>query len=183
MAACAGRDDVVFGTVMSGRLQGPRGIERMLGSFINTPPRARRPGRDERARPGEHHRPHPARPRAPRAEPPLAVAHGHSAVPPETPLFNAILNYRHLESDDRIDDTALERAGVKSLAGVIERSNYPIALSVDDLGHSYSLDAQIDQAQDAELVIRYLETAMERLVDALTTEGAEQRPRPGTCRS
>ncbi|MFD8519919.1 amino acid adenylation domain-containing protein, partial [Streptomyces capillispiralis] len=175
VAACAGRDDVVFGTVLSGRLQGPRGIERMLGNFINTlPVRVDLAGTSVRdlvstidgtLRGLVRHE-----------QTPLAVAHGHSAVPPETPLFNAILNYRHLESDDRIDDTELERAGVTSLAGVIERSNYPIALSVDDLGHSYSLDAQIDQAQDAESVIRYLETAMERLVDALTTEGEEQRP-------
>ncbi|MGW0374201.1 amino acid adenylation domain-containing protein, partial [Streptomyces coeruleorubidus] len=175
VAACAGRDDVVFGTVMSGRLQGPRGIERMLGNFINTlPVRVDLAGVSVRELVSTTD--HTLRDLVRHEQTPLAVAHGHSAVPPETPLFNAILNYRHLESDDRIDDTELERAGVKSLAGVIERSNYPIALSVDDLGHSYSLDAQIDQAQDAELVIRYLETAMERLVDALTTEGAEGCP-------
>ncbi|QDQ09713.1 non-ribosomal peptide synthetase [Streptomyces spectabilis] len=175
VAACAGRDDVVFGTVMSGRLQGPRGIERMLGNFINTlPVRLDLAGASVRDLVSATDR--TLRDLVRHEQTPLAVAHGHSAVPPETPLFNAILNYRHLESDDRIDDTELERAGVKSLAGVIERSNYPIALSVDDLGHSFSLDAQIDQAQDAELVIGYLETAMERLVDALTTEGARQRP-------
>nr|WJJ09222.1 non-ribosomal peptide synthase [Streptomyces spectabilis] len=175
VAACAGRDDVVFGTVMSGRLQGPRGIERMLGNFINTlPVRVDLTGVSVRDLVSATDR--TLRDLVRHEQTPLAVAHGHSAVPPETPLFNAILNYRHLESDDRIDDSELERAGVKSLAGVIERSNYPIALSVDDLGHSFSLDAQIDRAQDAELVIGYLETAMERLVDALTTEGAERRP-------
>ncbi|WP_158692086.1 non-ribosomal peptide synthetase, partial [Streptomyces aurantiacus] len=175
VAACGGRDDVVFGTVMSGRLQGPRGVERMLGNFINTLPvrvdltgtsvRDLVRGMDRTLRDLVRHE-----------QTPLAVAHRHSDVPPETPLFNAIFNYRHLESDDRIDDSELERAGVRSLAGVIERSNYPVALSVDDLGHSFSLDAQIDQSQDAELVIGYLETAMTRLVDALTTEEADRRP-------
>ncbi|MGW0548126.1 amino acid adenylation domain-containing protein [Streptomyces altiplanensis] len=175
VSACSGRDDVVFGTVMSGRLQGPRGIERMLGNFINTlPVRVGLDGTsvrdlvrtvDQELRELVRHE-----------QTPLAVAHGHSDVPRETPLFNAILNYRHLESGDRIDDSELERAGVRSLAGVIERSNYPVALSVDDLGHSFSLDAQIDQAQDAELVIDYLETAMANLIDALAGDESAEGP-------
>ncbi|MFD9789949.1 amino acid adenylation domain-containing protein [Streptomyces sp. NPDC059070] len=169
VAACAGRDDVVFGTVMSGRLQGPRGIERMLGNFINTlPVRLDLTGRDVRELVAETDR--ALRELVRHEQTPLAVAHRHSDVPRDTPLFNAIFNFRHLESDDRIDEDELARAGVKSLAGVIERSNYPVALSVDDLGHSFSLDAQIDQAQDAALVIAYLETAMTGLLDALDTE-------------
>ncbi|WP_406346326.1 amino acid adenylation domain-containing protein [Streptomyces sp. NBC_00648] len=169
VAACAGRDDVVFGTVMSGRLQGPRGIERMLGNFINTlPVRLDLTGRDVRELVAETDR--ALRELVRHEQTPLAVAHRHSDVPRDTPLFNAIFNFRHLESDDRIDEDELERAGVKSLAGVIERSNYPVALSVDDLGHSFSMDAQIDQAQDAALVIAYLEAAMTGLLGALDAE-------------
>ncbi|GGS54976.1 hypothetical protein GCM10010206_15880 [Streptomyces cinerochromogenes] len=173
VAACAGRDDVVFGTVMSGRLQGPRGIERMLGNFINTlPVRLDLTGRDVRDLVEETDL--ALRGLVRHEQTPLAAVHRHSGVPRDTPLFNAIFNFRHLEAGDRIDDAELERVGVTSLAGVIERSNYPVAVSVDDLGHSFSIDAQIDRAQDAGLVITYLETAMAGLMDALDDAG----PRP-----
>jgi len=38
LSRIAGRDDVVFGVTVSGRSRGPKGIQRMVGCFINTLP-------------------------------------------------------------------------------------------------------------------------------------------------
>ncbi|GAA2063089.1 hypothetical protein GCM10009801_06700 [Streptomyces albiaxialis] len=175
-AACAGRDDVVFGTVMWGRLQGPAGTESMLGSFINTlPVRFRLAGSSVREL-------------VERADEtlngivryeqtPLSEARAHSGLPsPESPLFNAILNYRQMPGDHGVEQM-LERVGVTPLSTeVIERSNYPLTVSVNDIEGSFQIDAQIHRAQDADVVVDCLEAAMAALVDALSDEERADAP-------
>ncbi|MEZ0115423.1 amino acid adenylation domain-containing protein/FkbM family methyltransferase [Catenulispora sp. EB89] len=167
VAATADRDDVVFGTVMSGRVQGPGGMERMLGSFINTlPVHLDLAGltvselivRTERL----------LRELVRYEQVPLTVARGHSGLAgPDVPLFNGFLNYRHLVREGGFDAAELERAGITPSSGVIERSNYPVALSVNDLGRSFELEAQLVRTQDPELLVAYLETVMSSLVAAV----------------
>ncbi|MFJ9818691.1 amino acid adenylation domain-containing protein [Streptomyces sp. NPDC101151] len=175
VAACADRDDVVFGTVMSGRVQGPAGIDRMVGTFINTlPVRLDLAGRSVRdlVRRTEEVLHGILR----LEQTPLSEARAHSGLSgPEQALFNAILNYRRLPDEDGTG-RLLERVGITPLSEVLERSNYPVTVSVDDLGRSFRIEALIHRAQDADVVVDCLEAAMASLVDALSA--AEHAARP-----
>ncbi|TBW41720.1 hypothetical protein EZI54_24250, partial [Marinobacter halodurans] len=60
----------------------------------------------------------------------LALAQRCSGVEAPLPLFSALLNYRHSAVGD---DASASAVGLEFLGGE-ERTNYPLGLSVDDLG-------------------------------------------------
>ena len=72
----------------------------------------------------------------------LALAQRCSGVAAPAPLFSSLLNYRHspreLEQSQR---AILAWEGIESLDAE-ERTNYPLALTVDDLGDGFALTAQ-----------------------------------------
>jgi amino acid adenylation domain-containing protein len=166
LARTTGRDDVVFGTVLFGRMQGGEGADRALGMFINTLPlRIRLRGasvqqglRDTQAAlSGLLHHEHA----------PLSLAQRCSALPGGTPLFSSLLNYRHGRAAG--DDGRLPLEGVQVLQSE-ERTNYPLGLSVDDLGDSFVLVAQAVQPLDTQRLCGYMGAAVEALVGALATQ-------------
>ncbi|WP_256667595.1 non-ribosomal peptide synthetase [Pseudomonas sp. Fl5BN2] len=164
LARTSGRDDVVFGTVLLGRLQGYAGAERAMGLFINTLPlRIVLAGRGvqdvvlatfrELMVLLEHE------------QAPLVLAQRCSGVAPALPLFSALLNYRHSVSGGA--DLGWE--GIRLLSGE-ERTNYPFTVSVDDLGDGFNLTAQTAAGADPARIVAYLATAMTGLVAALADE-------------
>src|SRR5262249_51236126 len=97
LAKVSGREDVVFGTVLFGRMQGSEGAGRIMGLFINTL-RVRimigNEGTEASVR-----RTHMLLSDLLRHEhASLALAQRCSAVPAPAPLFSALLNYRHSPS-------------------------------------------------------------------------------------
>jgi len=160
VAAACGRDDVVFGTVLSGRLQGTLGSEQMLGMFINTLPlRARLQGSSAMQLIGQMHA--ELLSLLPYEQTPLARAQRCSGVASGQPLFSAMLNFRHSASTPSSDiDTGIETIGGQ------ERTNYPFNISVDDFGDSFGLDVQVDASVGAQRVLAYVQAALESLVRA-----------------
>ncbi|MDQ3287621.1 MAG: amino acid adenylation domain-containing protein, partial [Pseudomonadota bacterium] len=161
---CTGREDVVFGTVLSGRLQGIAGADLVLGMAINTLPlrvslgeRNARQVVQETARRVQGLLEH--------EQAPLALAQRCSGVSSSMPLFTTLLNCRH--SNFNVDEGPLSSfEGVRLLAAE-EFTNYPVIVSVDDLGTGFVLRTQCIPAISAARLNDYLLTVMTGLVAAL----------------
>ncbi|MFF5435825.1 amino acid adenylation domain-containing protein, partial [Streptomyces griseofuscus] len=162
VAAVAGREDVVFGTVLFGRMQAGAGADRIPGLFINTLPVRLDTGRGGvldavRSMQGdlaellvhEHA--------------PLALAQRMSGVAAEAPLFTALFNYRHSVG---AADAGMEVEGIEVLFAQ-ERTNYPLTVSVDDTGDGFVFTVQCVAPIDPDLVLSLMDTATGRLVQAL----------------
>src|SRR5262249_34879776 len=102
----------------------------------------------------------------------LALAQRCSALPGQTPLFTALLNYRHSAPPDvQADAGPGPLAGVEHLGGE-ERSNYPLGLAVDDLGEGVWLTAQVSGGLDPARICGMTHRALEALVVALEEDPA-----------
>ena len=98
----------------------------------------------------------------------LALAQSCSAVSPPTPLFSALLNYRHGRSDKqaRSEERKRAREGMQLLL-IEERTNYPCVLSVDDVAAGFWLEAQVQSPIEPMRICEYMLTALASLTDAL----------------
>jgi amino acid adenylation domain-containing protein len=170
LAKVSGRDDVVFGTVLFGRMQGGAGSDRVMGLFTNTLPVRIRIGeegveicvRQTHALLAEMMRHEHAS---------LALAQRCSAVPAPAPLFSALLNYRHSPGTGQAHSKERVRAweGIRSIR-VEVRTNYPFTLSVDDVEREgFWLTAQTLASINPRRICGYMQTALESLVAALET--------------
>ena len=166
LARVSGRDDVVFGTLLLGRMQGGEGADRALGLFINTLPVRIRIGTDSAE--DSIRQTHALLGQLLRHEhASLALAQRCSAVAPPAPLFSAILNYRHAIAAAQTSFEARDAwKGIEFLGGE-ERTNYPLVLSVDDLGEGFSLKAQIQSPIDPHRICAFVHRAVEQLIGAL----------------
>ncbi|MCF5216483.1 syringopeptin non-ribosomal peptide synthetase SypC, partial [Pseudomonas syringae] len=165
LGAVSGKEDVVFGTVLLGRLQGGAGSDRALGMFINTLPLRVTLG-EQGVRSGL---------KATHARLSGLLAHEHaslvlaqrcSGVPASTPLFSSLLNFRHTGDLDASDQALAAWEGIQALHGE-ERTNYPLTLCVDDLGEGFNLTVMAEGQIGAKRVCTYMHCVLENLVQAL----------------
>ncbi|WP_445327111.1 amino acid adenylation domain-containing protein [Xenorhabdus sp. PB30.3] len=163
LAKTSGRDDVVFGSVLLGRLQGGAGAEQVLGMFINTLPMRVSVG-DCTVHEAVKDTFHNLMLLLEHEQAPLVLAQQCSGVPQSMPLFSTLLNYRHSQTAESVDTVW---TGIRILTAE-ERTNYPVTLSVDDLGTGFRLISQTITGIDPNRIAAYLVTAINGLIDALT---------------
>jgi len=162
VAKASGREDVVFGTVLMGRLQGSAGAKHILGMFINTLPLrislegmtalklVERTQRELMELLGHE-------------QASLAEAQRCSAASESAPLFTALLNYRH----SRERNQELNGLSGVTLLSSQGRTNYPILLSVDDQRGGFMLELETDRRINPKRMLAYTRTAVQSLVEAL----------------
>jgi amino acid adenylation domain-containing protein len=160
LACCTGRDDVVFGTVLFGRLHAGADAARAIGMFLNTLPLRVRIGDDSVEQAVK--RTHASLIELVQHEhAPLSLAQRASAVPAHLPLFTSLLNYRHSHvADGPVFD------GIEHLGGH-DRTNYPVVLHVDDLGDGFAITAETDATIDPVRVRDFMARALGSLAAAL----------------
>ncbi|WP_339493126.1 amino acid adenylation domain-containing protein, partial [Pseudomonas sp. EA_15y_Pfl2_R67] len=168
VAATSGRDDGIFGTVLSGRSQGTAGADHALGMFINTLPMRIRLQqntvsdivRDAYQQLSEL---------LTHEQASLALAQRCSAVDASLPLFTVILNCRHGDlvnaSGENAEDMG-DHEGMQFIASET-RTNYPIEIAVANVGSGFSLTAQAVTGIDPQRIAAYLAQAVSALVEAL----------------
>jgi len=160
-----GRDDVVFGTVLLGRMRSEGGGHRALGMFINTLPLRVAVG-EQGVRAGVKATHARLTALLGHEHAPLALAQRCSGVAAPTPLFSALLNYRHSSAEAVSGEAVQLWEGIEVLGGE-ERTNYPLILSLDDLGEGFSLNVQAVAGIGAQRVCGYMQMALEQLAQAL----------------
>ena len=158
LSRVAGRDDVVFGTVLLGRLQAGEGADRALGMFINTLPlRVRLAGQTVLDALNDTHTQLSALLAHEQAS--LALAQRCSSA---SPLFNSLLNYRHTDADPRLNLVP----GIALLSSE-DILSYPLMLTVDDVASGFRLKAKAPRKVGAQRLLAYLDTTLHGLADAL----------------
>ncbi|PHM46204.1 Amino acid adenylation [Xenorhabdus mauleonii] len=173
LSCLTGQDDVVFGTVLLGRLFAGEASINVMGQFINTLPIRMRLGnlpvleclwetQDTLTQLVRHE------------QASLALAQKSVQAAAGTPLFTSLLNYRHSEvrnvpSADPFQ--AVNPSVVEGIrySGVMERTNYPVSINVDDFASDFVINTQVGEGFNPELIGDYLQTALSDIVAALTS--------------
>ena len=162
LAVLAGRDDVVFGTVLLGRMNAGAGADQIPGLYMNTLPVRVRAGTAGTAEALAAMRSQLAGLLA-HEHAPLVLAQQASGIPAHLPLFTTLLNYRHGRPRGNTRHVGI------GLGFTQERSNYPIDVSVDDTGTGFGVTVDAAAPADPQQLCALLCTCLDSLATILDT--------------
>jgi amino acid adenylation domain-containing protein/thioester reductase-like protein len=166
VARTSARNDVVFGTLLSGRMQSSPGAHQALGLFINTLPLRLRLA-DVTAKLLVEQTQRELLDLLVHEQAPLSVAQRSSGIQGSVPLFTSLFNYRHSSPDSESQWPAT--SGVRILESR-EGTNYPIVLSVDDLREGFRFKAQTRRGIDPNRLNAYMRESVTSLLTALESD-------------
>ena len=170
LAVLAGRDDVVFGTVLLGRMNAGAGADKIPGLFMNTLPVRARVGATGAGEALAEMRSQLAELLA-HEHAPLVLAQQASGVPAHLPLFTTLLNYRHsrplgTRGDVTTHAVPMHVPGI-SLSHAQDRTNYPLGATVDDTGTGFVISVHTVAPADPQQLCALLHTCLDNLVTLL----------------
>ncbi|RNM07515.1 non-ribosomal peptide synthetase [Dickeya undicola] len=164
LSAACGSDSVVFGTVLSGRMQGENS-DKIMGPCINTLPL--------RIDVGDGHVGDAVRQTHQRLSAlikhehaTLSLAQQGSGIVAPTPMFSTVFNYRRNRPTDVDVLGEIEFDGV-AWHGFDERTNYPVLISVDDADIGFDIGVQVIASLSGERIWGYVQQSILSLVTAL----------------
>lgn len=170
LAGGADKTDVVFGSVLLGRMQGAAGAQQALGMFVNTLPlRLRIENNNAKELVEQTQRELVDLMEFEHAS--LAEALRCAGVTGVGPLFNSVVNFRHARFHPDVERSIAE--GIRIIASRY-RTNYPIVVSIDDTETDFVLTVQAVSQIQPGLLAEYLLTATSQLIEAL--ESNSQSP-------
>ena len=174
LAAVSGRDDVVFGTVLFGRMNAGSGADRMPGPFFNTLPVRVQIGpvsavdaiRAMQAQLAEL---------LAHEHAPLALAQQASGVAAPAPLFTSIFNYRYRSgpaADAGLDHVPGDEVDGIELVFTRDRTNYPLDVAIIDTQTGFDFTIRAVAPIDPDQLCASLETAAAGLTRLLEEDQA-----------
>ncbi|MGH8297094.1 MAG: condensation domain-containing protein, partial [Steroidobacteraceae bacterium] len=167
LARTTGREDVVFGNVLMGRLHGSAGAQRVMGMFINTLP-LRLTLKGVTATQFVRQTQKEVVDLLIHEQASLAVAQRCSGVARSMPLFSTLLNYRHSALDLGYSFT---RAGVELIA-LEGWTNYPFMFAVDERVDAIVLEMAVDRSIGPRRMLGYVGTALRSMVESLERDSS-----------
>ncbi|WP_224362170.1 non-ribosomal peptide synthetase [Hyalangium versicolor] len=181
----SGESDVVFGSTVSGRPPQLRGVEAMIGLFINSLPLRIHLSDSQAVLPWLKQLQQQQQELTQYEQTPLVTLQGWTQVPRGTPLFETLLVFENFP----VDVAVRERGADLALQDfqLFDHTNYPLAIGItpgDELELRASFDTSRFEPDTIERLLHHWTTALEELIArpeqrlgdvSLMTEAERQR--------
>ena len=165
VSCTTGKGDVVFGSVLLGRMRSVGETHKSLGMFINTLPLRLRLECSVAGLVVQTQAELADLLRYEHAS--LSIAQRCSGIAGSASMFSSLLNYQHADPSGSSKKIGTD-TGI-TVIKIPEWTNYPITLTVEEQDDRFTLRGGADRSIGAQRVIQFMKSAVSSLVEALET--------------